>query len=217
MRRITVTALGGLVGLMVLSACEPGPFDPNDPNRNRRQGAIGGAVAGGLAGAALGDGKRRDEILAGAIIGGVAGGVVGDRLDKQAAELDASLGSRVSIIRQGDQLIVRMPQDVLFAVDSAAVQPGIRSDLFTLADSIQRYPRTTVVIVGHTDNTGSAAYNQSLSERRASAVAGVLVQAGVGPGRVRSFGAGEDQPIASNLTPEGRAQNRRVDITIREN
>ena len=91
----------------------------------------------------------------------------------------------------------------------------MRSDLQVLAGSLQKYPGSTVQIVGHTDNTGGAVYNQDLSERRASAVSSVLIGAGVSAGRIRSFGLGEDQPIATNLTPEGRAQNRRVDITIR--
>ncbi|MEM6825424.1 MAG: OmpA family protein [Pseudomonadota bacterium] len=209
--------IAAATGVLLLAACEPAPFDPNDPNKNRRDGAIAGAVLGGLTGAAVGDNSRFDEIVAGAVIGGVAGGVIGNQLDKQAAELDRALGSNVSVIRQGDQLIVRMPQDILFDVDSATVRPALRGDLFTLADSLQRYPDTTVVVVGHTDNTGSAAYNQDLSERRADAVAVILTGAGVERFRVRAVGAGEDQPIASNLTPEGRQQNRRVEFIIREN
>ena len=175
-------------------------------------------MAGGIIGAAGGRGDRStDEAILGAIIGGVAGGVIGSRLDQQAAELDRDLGNNVSVIRQGDQLIVRMPQDILFDIDSAVVRSELRGDLFTLADSLQRYPDTTVVVVGHTDNTGSAAYNQDLSERRANAVGVILTGAGVDSFRVRTVGAGEDQPIASNLTPEGRQLNRRVEFIIREN
>ncbi len=211
-------SIGAVVGLLALAGCtDPGSFDPNDPNKNRREGAIAGAVLGGLAGAITGDGDRKGEIVTGAVIGGVAGGVIGSRLDQQAAELDRDLGNGIGVFRQGNDLIVRMPQDILFAVDSASVNPGLRSDLFTLADSLNRYPGTSVIIVGHTDNTGGAAYNQDLSERRAQAVAGVLVSGGVSSGRLVALGAGENQPIASNLTPEGRQQNRRVDITIREN
>ncbi|MEL6753418.1 MAG: OmpA family protein, partial [Pseudomonadota bacterium] len=103
------------------------------------------------------------------------------------------------------------------AVDSAQLRPDLRADLFTLSESLQRYPDSTVQIVGHTDNTGTASYNQGLSERRAQSVAAVLVNAGVPSFRLRTFGAGENQPIASNLTPEGRQQNRRVDIVIRPN
>jgi len=131
--------------------------------------------------------------------------------------LNRDLGNNIDVINTGDELIVRMPQDILFAFDSDRVRPDLRADLFTLADSLQRYPDTTVQIIGHTDNVGSASYNQNLSERRASSVGSVLVNAGVPGSRLRIFGAGEDQPIASNLTEEGRAQNRRVDIVIRPN
>lgn len=218
MKKTHKFSMAAVVGLVALTGCtDPGSFDPNDPNKNRRTGAITGAVLGGLAGAITGDGDRKGEIVAGAVIGGVAGGAIGSQMDRQAAELDRDLGNGIGVFRQGDDLIVRMPQDILFAVDSAAVNPGLRSDLFTLADSLNRYPGTSVIIVGHTDNTGGAAYNQSLSERRAQSVSNVLVSGGVAPGRLVALGAGEDQPIASNLTPEGRQQNRRVDITIRPN
>jgi outer membrane protein OmpA-like peptidoglycan-associated protein len=153
----------------------------------------------------------------GAAIGAAGGAVVGNILDKQAQELNRDLGNNIDVINTGDELIVRMPQDILFAFDSDRVRPDLRADLFTLADSLQRYPDTTVQIIGHTDNVGSASYNQNLSERRASSVGSVLVNAGVPGSRLRIFGAGEDQPIASNLTEEGRAQNRRVDIVIRPN
>ncbi len=218
MKNMHKLSIGAVVGLFALAGCtDPGSFDPNDPNKNRREGAIAGAVLGGLAGAITGDGDRKGEIVTGAVIGGVAGGAIGSRLDQQAAELDRDLGNGIGVFRQGDDLIVRMPQDILFAVDSASVNPGLRSDLFTLSDSLNRYPGTSVIIVGHTDNTGGAAYNQDLSERRAQAVAGVMVSGGVSSGRLVALGAGENQPIASNLTPEGRQQNRRVDITIRAN
>ena len=218
MKRLNLSMVGAVSGLMILSACtDPGSFDPNDPNRNRRQGAIGGAVAGGVAGAILGDNSRADEIAAGAILGGIAGGLIGNQLDKQAAELDRDLGNQVQVINTGDELIIRMPQDILFDVDSAALRGAVRGDLITLADSLQQYPNSTVVVVGHTDNTGSADYNQDLSERRAQTVVRILGNAGVAPGRLVAVGAGEGQPIASNLTPEGRQQNRRVDITIRPN
>jgi outer membrane protein OmpA-like peptidoglycan-associated protein len=108
-----------------------------------------------------------------------------------------------------------MPQDLLFETNSAALRPDLRRDLQTIAGSISRYPDTRIEVIGHTDNTGSAAFNQDLSQRRASSVANVLRDSGVPSNRVVTFGRGEEQPIASNLTPEGRAQNRRVEIIIR--
>jgi outer membrane protein OmpA-like peptidoglycan-associated protein len=119
------------------------------------------------------------------------------------------------VVRSGDQLIVTMPQDVLFATDSAAVRPDLQRDLYTLAGSLNRYPDTTVEVIGHTDNTGDAAYNMRLSRQRAQSVASILVNAGVPSYRVVPIGRGEDQPIASNLTAEGRQANRRVEFIIR--
>jgi outer membrane protein OmpA-like peptidoglycan-associated protein len=108
-----------------------------------------------------------------------------------------------------------MPQDLLFATDSASVRPDLTYDLKTVAASLLKYPNSRIEVIGHTDNTGSAAYNQDLSQRRAVSVANVLRESGVPNGRMAAFGRGEDEPIATNLTAEGRAQNRRVEIIIR--
>ena len=117
----------------------------------------------------------------------------------------------------GSELIVNLPQDILFATDSASLRGDLTQDLQAVARSLLNYPNTTVQVVGHTDNTGSAAYNQDLSQRRAQSVASVLQANGVPGGRIVAFGRGEDQPIASNLSVAGRAQNRRVEIIIRPN
>ena len=206
--------------LFALTACTA-PDQPTTTNNQRtKEGAVIGGLIGGVAGALTGDdaGERRRGALIGGLVGAGVGAAIGYNLDQQAAELQQDFSDgRIQIINNGDHLIVRMPDDILFDVDSAAVKPVLRSDLQVLAGSLQKYPGSTVQIVGHTDNTGGAAYNQDLSERRASAVSSVLIGAGVSAGRIRSFGLGEDQPIATNLTPEGRAQNRRVDITIRPN
>ena len=143
------------------------------------------------------------------------GGSIGEVLDRQAAELDQAIqNDRVRIVNTGDRLIVTLPEGILFATDSAAVQPSIQSDLYAVASNVNRYPNSIVQVIGHTDNTGSAAYNQDLSERRAGAVASILQAGGVSGGRISAIGRGEDQPVASNLTPEGRQQNRRVEIVI---
>ena len=107
-----------------------------------------------------------------------------------------------------------MPEAILFGFDSATVNGQLRSDLFVLADSLNKYPGSIVTVTGHTDNVGTPAYNQDLSERRATAVAAVLRQGGVSGGRLRTNGAGQWQPIADNGSAAGRAANRRVDITI---
>lgn len=205
---------------LALAACTPTDTATDNPRQRTTEGAAIGAVAGGILGALTGGdgGERRRGALAGAVVGGLVGGAIGYNLDQQAAELQAELGNdRIQIINNGDFLVVRMPDDILFDVDSAAVKPTLRADLTTLAANLQRYPDSTIQVVGHTDNTGTSAYNQDLSERRASAVSQVLIGAGVNAGRIASSGLGETQPLATNLTPEGRALNRRVDITIRPN
>ncbi len=182
-----------------------------------QQGALIGGLAGAVTGAVASDKKGKGALIGGAI-GALGGAAIGNALDRQEAELRRDLqNDRVQINNTGDRLIVTLPQDILFAVDSARVNSALRGDLLTVADSLQNYPGSTVQVVGHTDNTGAAAYNQDLSERRANSVADVLIQGGVGSNRVRTFGRGEDQPIASNLTAQGKAQNRRVEIVILPN
>lgn len=199
-------------GLIALTACTDPATMTNDPNQRTKEGAVVGGILGAITGAVVGDTK-------GAVIGGVvgagAGAAIGYNLDKQAAELQRDFDNgRIQIINNGNSLIVRMPQDLLFATDSATLNSTLQSDLRVLANSLQRYPASTVQVVGHTDNTGAASYNQDLSVRRANSVASVLIGAGVPASRIQAYGQGEDAPIASNLTAEGRAKNRRVDITI---
>ena len=203
---------------LALSACVPattsGPVSSAaDPNANARRGAL----IGGLSGAVIGATAEGDDVrgaLIGGAVGAAAGGALGARLDAQEAALRAQLSSNVGIVNNGQQLIVTMPQDILFATDSAQLSGSLQSDLGAVARSLNEYPQSRVTVIGHADNTGTAAYNQDLSERRARSVANVLVANGVSSGRVSAVGRGEDQPIASNLTPEGRQQNRRVDIVI---
>ena len=207
-----------LSGVMVLTACET-MTDPNNPNRNAQSQAAIGAGIGAVAGLLLGDTaqERRNGALVGAAIGAGIGGVNGAALDRQEAELRQQLGSNARIVNTGSQLVVTLPQDILFATGDATLTGGLRNDLNVLASSINNFPDTTVNVIGHADNTGGAAFNQDLSARRAQSVSSALMSSGVSPNRIRSIGRGEDAPIASNLTAEGRAQNRRVEITITPN
>lgn len=203
------------VGLLALSACVDPNAYPNDPNARARSGAITGALVGGTVGVASGGGNTLLKTVVGAGIGAAVGGAIGSSLDQQAADLRAQTSSNVSITNTGNALVVTMPQDILFALDSATLRPDLTRDLRAVSTNLLNYPNSTIEIVGHTDNTGSAAYNQDLSERRARAVAQVLRDSGVPGGRIASYGRGEEQPIASNLSAQGRAQNRRVEIIIR--
>ncbi len=209
-----------LTSVLALSACEPGPIggNPNDPNANTRNSALIGAGAGAVIGAlSKGDGNRADGALVGALAGGAIGAGIGYSLDKQEADLRRQLDSDVIITNTGDRLIVTLPQDILFATDSTTVQAGMQNDLAALARNVNVYSNSTLQIIGHTDSDGDAAYNQQLSEGRARAVASVLIGNGVPGGRIRSIGRGESQPVASNLSAAGKAQNRRVEIVILPN
>ncbi|WP_319825559.1 OmpA family protein [Thalassovita sp.] len=211
-----VMILSGAALLLTTACTGPEYLNGTDPNKNAKEGAVLGGILGAITGAAVSKDNKKGAIVGG-IVGAGVGAAIGNNLDKQEAELRQSLDGRVRIINEGDRLVVIMPQDILFDTDSTYVQPALRDDLQTVAASLNRYPDTTVQVVGHTDNTGSAQYNLDLSQRRASSVANILIGSGVYGSRVRIIGRGEDMPIATNLTPEGRAQNRRVEIIILPN
>jgi len=212
MKRRTPILLAA-VSAVALASCTDPSVQTNDPNQRTKEGVVAGGIAGALTGLLVG-GNTKGAVIGG-VVGAGVGAAVGYSLDKQAAELQRDFtNGRIQIINNGSSLIVRMPQDLLFATDSAQVAPTLQSDLGVLAQSLQKYPGSTVQIIGHTDNTGAASYNQDLSVRRANAVGSVLISNGVPGARISAIGQGENAPIASNLTAEGRAQNRRVDITI---
>src|SRR6056297_1227407 len=215
--RKPVILLASISALGLAACTSPAHLDGADPNQRAKQGALMGGLLGAGVGAVFSDDKVKGAAIGGAL-GAAGGGVYGSILDKQEAELRQDLGNDdVTITNTGDRLIVTLPQDILFDVDSAQVNPGLRSDLFTVAQNLQSYPDSAVQVVGHTDNTGSADYNQALSERRANAVADVLMNGGVSFGRIQTFGRGENQPVADNLTEAGKARNRRVEIVILPN
>ena len=215
--RIKALLIAGSVSAIALTACTPVDQYSANPNQRTKEGALTGAAIGAGLGILTGKGgkDKLDRAVVGGAIGAAAGGLIGHNLDRQAAELQAELNdSRIRVVNEGNQLRVVMPNGILFATDSASVQGSIQNDLYTVADNLNRYPNTRVEVVGHTDNTGSAAYNQDLSERRAAAVASILRSAGVSGGWIASYGRGESAPVASNLTADGQAQNRRVEILI---
>lgn len=205
---ICVLSLAG-VAACTDPAYVTGDAQARDEYRNTKQGAIlGGIIGAGLS--AITD----NNVAVGAAVGAGAGALVGSALDKQEAELREDLDDDVRIENTGDRLIVTLPQDILFASDSYAVQPGLTDDLRVVARSLQKYPDSIVQVIGHTDNTASAEYNQNLSELRAEAVADKLMDAGVAFDRIETIGRGESEPVASNLSEAGKAQNRRVEIVI---
>lgn len=206
-----------IAGVLALGACtNPAALDPNtDPNQNTKTGAIAGAVAGAGLGIITGGGSVVKNAAIGAAAGGILGAGVGSILDQQAAELRQSLANDgITVVNNGNQLVVTLPQDITFDTGSYEIKPSLQSELSKLAANFVKYKNSNLQIVGHTDNTGTAERNQTLSEERAGAVSAALINGGVAPNRISVSGRGENQPIASNLTPEGRAQNRRVEIYV---
>ena len=202
-----------LVLLLGLGACTTNPYTGEEETSKAGWGAGIGAVTGGLIGAIAGD--NRESILLGMGIGALAGGGVGYYMDKQEDKLRAQLQSTgVSVTRNGDNIILNMPGNVTFATNSSNISADFYRVLDSVALVVKEFEKTYVDVFGYTDSTGAAAYNQTLSDARASSVASYLMSQKVIPQRVVTRGMGESQPIATNDTPEGRSQNRRVEIIL---
>ena len=182
---------------------------------NTEKGAAAGAGAGGAIGAIIGrqTGNTARGAIIGAVVGGAAGAVIGRRMDQQAQELEQNLPA-AEVERVGEGIAVTFESGVLFPYNSADVLPAGRENLRQLATSLRNYPGTTVLIVGHTDSSGSDEYNMGLSYRRAESARSFLAQQGIDASRVRVEGRGESEPVADNSTEAGRQQNRRVEIAI---
>jgi outer membrane protein OmpA-like peptidoglycan-associated protein len=202
------------VSLVSLSACVT---DPNTGQQKISRTALGGgagALGGLLLGGLIGGGTGR---IIGAGIGGIAGAAVGYTMDKQIKQLrEQTAGSGVDVTPtdNGQAILVNLPNGVTFDTDSTVIKPAFRDTLDRVAQSLTQYPNSLIDVYGHTDSTGSDAYNMTLSQNRAQAVADYLSSRGVAPARIRAQGFGKTRPVASNGTEEGRAANRRVEIKI---
>ncbi|GAA4642069.1 OmpA family protein [Pontixanthobacter gangjinensis] len=211
--RFMMSSLAAL-SLVTVSACVTDPNTGEQKISRTGIGGVGGAVLGGLLGGVIGGKTGR---IIGAGVGGVAGGVVGYKMDQQIKELKeqtAGTGVDVSEVDGGDAILVNLPDGVTFAVNSYTINTAFRDTLDRVANSLQTYPDSLIDVYGHTDSSGSDAYNQRLSEQRAEAVANYLSSRGVNSARIRWQGFGETAPIADNTTDSGRALNRRVEIKI---
>lgn len=178
-------------------------------------GAGAGALLGGIIGNNVGDGNAGRGALIGAALGGVAGGSIGNYMDQQEAMLRDELRSTgVSVSRRGNNIVLNMPHDITFNTGSARVKSSFQRTLNSVGIVLRKFERTTVLVNGHTDSDGEASYNMALSRDRATAVSQQLASNGVHSGRLVARGFGESQPIASNSSASGKAQNRRVEIHI---
>lgn len=203
------------IAAIVLAGC-------TQPMSRTQKGAGYGAGAGAAAGAAVGQatgGDTESTLLGagiGAALGAGTGAAIGNYMDKQEQAMRNALGSveGVNITRDGNILYVTFRSDNQFDVGSFALQPSAQQDIARMAEILKKYDKTTVLVAGHTDSSGSEEFNQTLSERRANAVKNIMVARGMESGRISTVGFGESQPIADNSTDYGRQRNRRVEIKI---
>jgi outer membrane protein OmpA-like peptidoglycan-associated protein len=205
--KIATFSIALSIGAMAFQGC--------DSLTKTQKGAGIGAAAGGVIGAIIG--KKAGNTAVGAIIGGAVGGTagafIGKRMDKQAAEIQNAIPN-AEVIREGEGIIVKFDSGILFDFDKATLKAQAKENVRTLAGSLNQYPGTDIKIIGHTDNKGTATYNQGLSERRAAAVKAYAVSQGVPASRLITLGKGFEEPIDDNETEAGRANNRRVEVVI---
>ena len=201
--------------LLGVAACSTiNPYTQEQQTSKAAKGAGIGAAAGAVVGL-LTKGDKLQNALIGAGVGALAGGGVGYYMDVQEAKLRQQLeGTGVSVTRMGDNITLNMPSSITFALNSADLNGQFYNALDGVSMVLKEYDKTVIEVAGHTDSTGSDQYNQALSERRAQAVAGYLSSHGVKTQRLMTVGAGETHPVASNDTEQGRAANRRVELTI---
>jgi len=210
--------LAGLAALSLSACTSVNPYTGDTQLSNTAGGALigagGGAVVGGILGAATGNDPRVGALI-GAGVGSLTGGMIGNYMDQQEAELRAQLqNTGVSVTRQGNQIILNMPSNITFDTDSSRVKPQFNETLVSVGLVLKKFDKTLIDVYGFTDSSGSDEYNVKLSNERAVSVATVLANQGVNQQRFYITGKGEEDPIASNSTESGRAQNRRVEIML---
>lgn len=200
--------------IVALIGCASSGTGEGDPNSRTKKGALLGALAGAAAGAAIGGSDHRaGGALIGAATGALAGGLIGRYLDQQARELEAIPGAEVQ--RRDDSLLVNFSDAILFETGKSQLMPGAYDRLRSLATTLNNYPKSQIIVKGHTDSTGSESFNQRLSEERADRVRTFLISEAVAPQRITAIGFGESMPLATNDNEAGRQQNRRVEVEIR--
>lgn len=210
MKTIQRFAVGLAFTGLVVSGCS----NMNKMQKGGAIGAAGGAVVGGVVGRAMGN--TAAGVIVGATVGGAAGAIIGRRMDRQAEEMKKVLGD-AEVRRVGEGIVIEFREKVLFGYDQADLSNSAKANLDKLGNVLKKYPDTNIEILGHTDNKGSDAYNQGLSERRANAAAAYLRSTGIGGNRISTRGLGESDPKVSNDTEDSRSENRRVEFVITAN
>ena len=211
------TSIAALLGASACTTVDPYSSEPrrNNTATGAIAGALGGAVLGYLTNTSSGEQGRKNALI-GAGVGALGGAAVGQYMDRQQRAMEAELsGSGVGVARQGDTLVLRMPSDITFATNQANIDPRFNETLADVSRVLSQYDQSLVDIIGHTDSSGGDVINQPLSERRAVSVADALIRNGVQRERLYVAGVSSSRPVASNETPAGRAQNRRVEVVIR--
>jgi len=207
------------IKLLTLTIAFVGLIASGCKSMNKTQkGAVIGAAGGGAIGAVIGKaaGNTAMGAIIGAAVGGATGAVIGHKMDKQAEEMKKVLGD-AEVRRVGEGIVIDFKEKVLFGFDRSDLGTNAATNLDKLINVLNKYPDTDIKVLGHTDNKGTDAYNLALSERRANSVSGYLRNHGINSGRISTKGMGENDPIASNDTEDGRAQNRRVEFVITAN
>lgn len=218
MKKISTIVLGSLLLLStVFTSCEA-VKNTNKTQRGAAIGAVGGAVIGGILGNNLGKGGNGAMgAVLGGVIGGVAGGVIGNKMDKQARQIETAIpGAQVERVGEGIRLVLG-ENAVRFDTNKSTLTAAAKANLDKLVPVFNQYPDTDIQIYGYTDSTGTAEYNLKLSEQRAASVKAYLTSKGLSSSRFVTSGLGIADPIATNDTPEGRSQNRRVEFAITAN
>ena len=206
-QRLRAVATFVVVGSVGIGACAS--------LNKKEEGAMIGATAGAAVGGVIGNqtGSTARGAIIGAVVGGTAGAIIGHQMDQQAKELSQNIKG-ATVERVGEGIQVTFASGLLFAFDSDSIQPAAASNLSELASSLQKYPDSQLLIVGHTDNVGDDSYNQRLSERRSNSAAAYLAAQGVARTRLAATGKGESEPVTTNDTDAGRQKNRRVEVAI---
>ncbi len=206
-KRVAVFGIAIATAAMVFTGCSS--------LTNTQKGAGIGAGAGAGIGAIIGNkaGNTAVGAVIGGALGGVAGGLIGKKMDKQAAEIENTVPG-AEVIKAGEGIIVKFDSGILFDFDKSDLKANAKENIRQLVKTMNENADTDILVVGHTDNVGRASYNQGLSERRAAAVKSYAVAQGLASGRIKTKGMGAEEPISSNESDAGRAENRRVEIVI---